>query len=151
LAGGGVFGTPYEGAIGLLIWGVELWPYLNGQAITAGLRLSSLDSVDLLDVLHYFFEIDHKYSTAEEAESHSKLRSGIYSTFYKKTYNYGYSSSNKSYNYSTASGASGDNYAGTNVDDPINKKPPTKPFVPSTNFDPESPAPFGPTLDPPAG
>lgn len=116
-----------------------------------GFRLGSLQAPELLDVLHYFFEVDHKYATAEEAESHSKLRSNIYSTFYNKTYNYGYSSENKSYNYSTASGASGNDYAGTNIDDPLKEKPPTKPFVPTTSFDAESSAPFGSTLDPPAG
>jgi hypothetical protein len=116
-----------------------------------GLQLTGLGAEDLVDVIHYFFEIDNFYASSEEAESRGKVRSSIYRNFYNRSYKYGYTSSDNRYNYSTASGASNTNYAGTNVDDPLNERPPTKPFVPSTNFDPDSPVPFGSALGPPAG
>lgn len=149
MAGGRVLRAPYQGAIGLLTWATDLWPYINGQSLVLGLQISELAAVDMLDVLHYFFEKDHTFSTAEEVDAQSALRLSMYSIFYKKQYKHSYTSSNKGYNYSNASGAGNENYAETNVDDPPNEKPPTKPFVPSTDFDPESPAPFGSALDPP--
>jgi hypothetical protein len=110
--------------------------------------------VSLLDVIHYYFEVDHQMASAEEAESKSNIRTALYSNFYNITYKYPYKSSDKGYNYSntTASGQPlADGYVGTDVADPLNEKEPTKPFVPPTEFNPDSPNPFGGTLDPPAG
>lgn len=108
-----------------------------------------------MDVLHYFFELDHQYSTAEEAEARSNVRAGIYSNFYNVTYKYQYKASNKGYNYNSNTTANGqpimDGFVGTDTEDPLQDKGPTKPFVPATEFNPDSPTPFGGLLDPPAG
>lgn len=104
--------------------------------------------MDALDVIHVFFEEDLlSGSSREEIEARSKGRAILYREFYKKTYRHGVSSSNESYNYSTASdGLIGDT---DDVGDPL--KTPTKPYTPSTDFDPNSPLPFGNTLDAPIG
>lgn len=111
----------------------------------------------MLDVVHYFFELDHQMATAEEAEAKSTIRAQLYLSLYNKQYKYQYKSqtSSSGYNYSTTT-ASGqpvmDGFVGgIDTDDPLSEKGPTKPFVPTTEFDPESPNPFGGTLDPPAG
>lgn len=93
-------------------------------------------------------------STAEEAEARSNVRTSIYRNFYNTTYRYQYKSSNKGYNYSDTTAAGEpvmDGYVGTDIEDPLQDKGPTKPFVPATEFNPDSPNPFGGTLDPPAG
>ena len=113
-----------------------------------------LDAVQLLDVVHYFFELDNQMSTAEEAEAKSSVRTAIYTNFYNQTYKYQYKSSDRGYNYSTTTAGGepvADGYVGTDTEDPLQDKGPTKPFVPSTEFDPDSPMPFGNTLDGPAG
>jgi hypothetical protein len=151
----GILGTPYAGALGLLIWTIDHWPYINGKAVVEGVELLELGSVRLLDVLHYYFEVDHQMASAEEAESKSNIRSALYQNFYNTTYKYQYKSSDKGYNYNSATTANGqplmDGYAATDVDDPLNEKEQTKPFVPPTEFNPDSPNPFGGALDPPAG
>lgn len=119
-----------------------------------GLSLADLSAVNLLDVIHYFLELDNQISTAEEAEARSNIRTVLYSNFYNTTYKYQHKSSNKGYNYSntTASGQPVmDGYVGTDTEDPLQDKGPTKPFVPATEFNPDNPNPFGGTLDPPAG
>lgn len=120
------------------------------------MNLLQLNSIDLLDVLHYYFEVDHHYSTAEEAEARSTLRTGIYRNFYDITYKYQYKTSNKGYNSTSGNYAANgepimDGFVGTDVEDPLQEKKPTKPFVPATEFNPDSPNPFGGALDPPAG
>lgn len=111
----------------------------------------------MLDVVHYFFEQDMLVSSSEEAESKSKMRTIIYKDLYEKTYNYQYTSSKKGYNYSTASGDVGIPEGEFAVDDSNSFKPdvpdkgPTKPFVPPTDFNPDSVNPFDGVLDPPAG
>jgi hypothetical protein len=105
--------------------------------------------------MHYFFELDHQMSTAEEAEAKSNVRTTMYRSFYDMEYRYQYKSQNKGYNYSntTASGQPVmDGFVGgVDTEDPLSEKGPTKPFVPATEFNPDSPNPFGGTLDPPAG
>ena len=104
--------------------------------------------MDALDVIHVFFEEDLLGAESKEAsEAKNKARAVLYRELYKKEYRYGVSTSDKSYNYSTAS----DGFIGDtdDVQDPL--KTPTKPFTPSTDFNPESPLPFGNTLDAPIG
>lgn len=110
---------------------------------------------DMLDVMHYYFEADHYAASSEEVEAKSNVRAAIYRNLYDKEYKYQYKSksSTSGYNYSTTT-ASGqpvnDGFVGQEIDDAPDKGP-TKPFVPATDFNPESPTPFGGTLDPPAG
>jgi len=98
----------------------------------------------MVDVLHYFFEEDSRYQSGEEAEAVSNLRSSVYRTMYGTTYKYAY---NK------GSSSAGRRYVSdndpTSFDDfPSNE---VKPYIPPTEFDPESSMPFGAALDAPLG
>jgi hypothetical protein len=88
---------------------------------------------DMLDVVHYLFEEDSRYSSAEEAESVSAIRTSIYGRLYGTTYKYKVKSksSGNDMNYSFS--------------DPNE----VKPYIPPTEFDPESADPFGGLLDAP--
>lgn len=143
-----VFRPPSAGARGLLDWAVDLWPYVNGKALLSGIKLAELNAADMLDVLHVFFEEDLMVGSKEEAEAKTKGRQVIYKSIYNRTYKYGVTDSGQSYNYSTAS----DGFVGEEedkIDDPV--KPPTKPFTPATDFNPDSALPFGNNLDAPIG
>jgi hypothetical protein len=134
---------------------LDHWPFINGKAIIDGIKFTDLDMSDMLDVMHYYFEVDHFMASAEEAESKSNVRVAVYRNLYDKDYKYAYksNSSTSGYNYSTTT-ASGqpvmDGFVGQDVDDRPDKGP-TKPFVPATDFNPDSPTPFGGVLDPPIG
>jgi len=90
----------------------------------------------MLDVLHFFFEQDSRYGSAEEVESVSALRSSLYSNMYGTTYSYG--SPKKNVNY-------------TANDDYISDPSVTKPYIPPTEFNPDSFNPYGNVLDAPIG
>lgn len=100
----------------------------------------------MVDVIHYFFEEDMMHaSTGEQLEAISDMRTELY-RMYGKTYSYGVSKKSKT---SRA-------YVGEDFDfdndvpfDPANQE--TKPFVPATEFDPDSSMPFGGVLDAPLG
>ena len=99
----------------------------------------------MVDVLHYFFEEDSRYQSGEEAESVSNLRSSVYRTMYGTTYKYPYTGGSSS--------SSGRRYISdsdpTNFNDfPSNE---VKPYIPPTDFNPESSMPFGSALDSPLG
>jgi len=102
----------------------------------------------MIDVLHYYFEEDLMVDSKEEVENKTRIRSLLYREMYHKAYKYGNSTSAGSYNYSTAS----DGYLGDEddtVDDPV--KPASKPYVPPTDFNPDSAKPFGRIVDEPLG
>jgi len=102
----------------------------------------------MIDVLHFYFEEDLMVDSKEEVENKNRVRSLIYRDMYNKAYKYGNSTSGGSYNYSTAS----DGYLGEEddaVEDPV--KPPQKSYIPPTDFNPDSPVPFGKDLDAPLG
>lgn len=97
----------------------------------------------MLDVLHYLFEDDLDISTAEQIDAKSNVRTTLYREIYGTTYKYGQSTS-------------GGNSGLENLDRPVNDAgepldlPPvsleTKPYFAPTNFDPDSPNPFGSAL-----
>lgn len=87
----------------------------------------------MLDVLHFFFEEDHRYHTAEEAKAVEALRVALYNTMYKTKYKY---RTNGSSSTSGAQGFSSDNFE-------------TKSYIPPTDFDPEASNPFGAALEAP--
>lgn len=89
----------------------------------------------MLDVLHFFFEGDSRYSSAEEAESVSAMRTSLYSEMYKTTYRYGVKSSSRN---------KSSNEFSPSTDE-------LKPYIPPTQFDPDSYNPFGQVLDAPIG
>lgn len=112
------------------------------------LKLEEMEAADMLDVLHYMFEEDvARLTTAEQSDAVSAMRTTLYG-LYNKPYRYGTKSSG-----SSSSGrqyVSGDYDFKTDVPfDPASQAP--KPFVPATDFNPESSMPFGSVLDAPLG
>lgn len=83
----------------------------------------------MLDVLHFFFEEDLRYSTAEEADAVSSVRVSIYRTMYGTEYRYKSDSKNKNSRQYTSN---------FDYDDEITpfdpSKAETKPYVPPTQF-----------------
>lgn len=86
----------------------------------------------MLDVIHYLFEEDARFTNAEEAEALSAMRTQIYANMYGQTYKYAVSSKS-----STRTSANGSNDL--------------KPYIPPTDVDLDSPMPFGSDLDSPLG
>jgi len=121
---------------------------------------------DMLDVIHFMLEEDMFVGSAAEIESKSKTRETIYRIFYDRKYQYGVSSSR-----SSSSDADKDFYAdGTYIPSDIEKEgfqtdeiivpfdpsePPIqkthKPYIPATEFNENSPQPFGRLIDGPIG
>jgi hypothetical protein len=94
-----------------------------------------MESSDMLDVVHYLFEEDMRYSTGEEAEAVSKTRETFYRDMYDYDYKYAYNSPKQSSSkYKTASTGDFDDI--TPYDPNIKQKP--KPFIPATQFDADS-------------
>jgi len=90
---------------------------------------------DMLDILHYLFEEDLNVTSSEQIEAKSKVRDRVYRSIYNRDYKYSLSKS-KTPNYSDFDSLDG--YAGSPV---VSNQ--TKPYMPPTNFDPDSPNPFG--------
>jgi hypothetical protein len=117
-----------------------------------------MEATDMLDVIHYFFEDDLAVASAEQQEARSNTRSSVYRTLYGTTYKYAIKKSGSeggSYTYAAdGSEIPTDGFYGTDEDitpfDPNeNVKKATKPFVPATDMDADSPLPFGRVLDAP--
>ena len=87
----------------------------------------------MLDVIHYLYEEDLKYTNVEEAQWIDAKRKHIYKELYNEDYKY-FSTKEVS----ELSNADGDEDA-------------VKPYIPPTEFNPESPNPFGAVLDAPLG
>jgi hypothetical protein len=92
---------------------------------------------DMLDVLHFIFEEDSRFVSAEEAESVTALRSSLYRNFYGTSYAYG--SPKKNVNVTA------------NNDGFFSDPSVTKPYIPPTEFDPDSFNPYQSLLDAPIG
>ena len=86
----------------------------------------------MLDVLHYYFDEDMRYGSAEAAELHSNVREQIFGVMYGTTYKYGIGKNR------------------TVGSDGV-ERPTVKPYVPPTEFDADSADPFGGVLDSPIG
>lgn len=95
----------------------------------------------MLDVIHFFFEEDLRFSSGEEVKAQGKMRTQLYS-LYGKTYNYASNGSNTTYG-----GRAYVSEDDTSFDvTPVSVK---KPYVAPTKFNPESTNPFGSVLDAP--
>lgn len=110
-----------------------------------------MDSRDMMDVLHYFFEEDMYYSSAEQAEGRDRSRQQIYRQFYESEYPYAvakspstYISTSKDFNYITE-----EEEEKLTPFDPLQKKEATKPYVPPTQGNAKLSQPFGDVLDGP--
>lgn len=114
----------------------------------SSLRLGEMDSAEMLDVIHVIFEEDYTNATsAEQVDAKNNVRKVIYREFYGREYSYS-SSSSKDYS-DLEPEESGYDYSDIVPFDPA--KAETKPFVPSTDFNPDDALPFGKTLDAPLG
>ena len=87
-----------------------------------------MEASDMLDVVHYFLDEDLRYTTLEELKIHGNVRNTVFGDFYGIKYKYSMSEDS-----SSAVGASDA----------------TKPYIPPTEVNPDSPAPFGSVLDAP--
>jgi len=108
------------------------------------LDLKEMEASELCDVVHFFFEQDARYGSAEEVQSVSDMRSRLYS-LYDQTYKYA----------ARSSGAQGRQYIDPSqefdLDEPSPTAKPPKNYIPPTEAKGESLAPFGALLDPPIG
>lgn len=151
MAHGRIRWTPGNAARGLLTWAIDLWPYVNGKALTHGINLKEMEFSDMLDVVHYFFEEDSTFVSQEHLETREGVRNKIYAEMYERPYKY-FRGKGASSGGSYSGGISGsdsldDSFEDLSPVDPL--KPPTKGYVPPTDFDPERPNPFGGVLDAP--
>jgi hypothetical protein len=89
---------------------------------------------DMVDVIHYLFEEDSRYRSQEEVESVSAVRTQVYESLYGTTY---------LYKVNKKSGTSNSASSGVSDLDEI------KPYIPPTEFDPNSVNPFGSALEAP--
>ena len=102
----------------------------------------------MVDVLHYLFEDDLNYTTAEQASARTTARKRLYGDLYKADYKYGVNEEKDGYNYNNGSSVPSDGYYGEDEDikpfDP--EREPLKPFIPPTEFDSDSGLPLNSTI-----
>ena len=132
---GGVHKPPKSASRGLIVWAIDLWPYVHGKALVQGIHLADMEASDMLDVLHYYFEEDTNFITQEHAMYTDTRRKSLYKVFYETEYKYGASTGESVKTYTSDTG---DEYT-------------SKSYVPPTEFNPESSLPFGDVLDAPLG
>ncbi len=84
----------------------------------------------MLDVIHYYFDEDFRYGSVEAAQLHSNVREQIFGVMYGRTYQYGLGRNR-------TVGADG------------SEELTVKPYIPPTEFNPDSANPFGGVLDAP--
>lgn len=100
----------------------------------------------MTDVMHYLMEDDLRYASAEQAEAISAFRTQVY-LMYGKTYKYAVQSKQQGGRSYIPKNAGND----FGFDDPAFNSGETKPYIPPTNFNPDSALPFGSDLDAPLG
>jgi hypothetical protein len=144
MAHGRIRWTPGNAARGLLTWAIDLWPYVNGKALLHGINLKEMEVSDMLDVVHYIFEEDSTFVSQEQFQSRDSFRVKMYRDLYERSYNY--SRVPKKSNGITDFD---EDFEDMTPVDPL--KPPTKGYVPPTDFDASRPNPFGGVLDAPIG
>jgi hypothetical protein len=107
-----------------------------------------MEASDMLDVIHYLFEEDLRYSSGEQADAVGKTREIVYKQLYDVDYIFRTSATGNRY----ASGSGSFNsFDDLKPFDPRNSV--TKPYIPPTEFDPDSGLPLGGNglLEPPIG
>jgi len=148
LVGGAVHRPPYTAASSLLTWGIELWPYVNGKAISLGVDIRQLDAADAVDFLHFLFEEDSwNVASGEALEAKSKFRETFYRQLYEQEYKYGIAGS--STNTQIDLPLSDDEDDIPVPVDPFARSGATKSYIPASLPDETSPLPFGRALDAP--
>jgi hypothetical protein len=86
-----------------------------------------MEASDMLDTIHYFLDEDTRYSSIEELKMHDIFRKNIFTNLYESTYRYGLPDDSGSYENSSG----------------------VKSYIPPTEMNPDSAAPFGDLLDSP--
>lgn len=146
----GVHSTPYTAARALLDWAIELWPYVNGRALTVGIRLGELFADDMLDVIHFFFDDDSAAASVEGAQLRNQVRKNTFEMLYKSTYSYALKDEKDGYNYSDGNTLPSDGYYDGDDEEEIKpfdpEREPLKPFIPPTEFDENSGLPLNNTI-----
>lgn len=99
----------------------------------------------MLDVLHYYMEQDYLSSSKEEAVQKTRVRKVMYREFYGRDYKYGVSDEPQGRQYIDYDAEE------DSLSDVTAFNPTAKPYTPPTEFNPESPDPFGGILDTPLG
>jgi hypothetical protein len=89
-----------------------------------------MEASQMVDVIHYYFDEDMRYGSLEGAQLHSSVREQIFGAMYGYDYKY----------------TLGKNRT---VDTDGNEHLTVKPYIPATEFDPDSADPFGGVLDAP--
>jgi hypothetical protein len=118
---------------------------VNGKALVNGLQLSSMPADDMLDVLHYFFEDDLDYASAEQAEARDTTRDTLYQELYNSSYKY--SRKGKTTFEPTMTGDA--DALEEKMPEPFNPAMKPKAYVAPTAFDADAVKPFGAVLDAP--
>ena len=103
---------------------------------------------DMLDVIHYFFEDDLNYSTAEQAEARDKTRDSIYAELYNSTYKYSRQTSSGAYVPLSENEDDADALE-EKMPEPFNPAQKPKAYVAPTKLDENAVKPFGTLLDAP--
>jgi hypothetical protein len=91
-----------------------------------------MEASDMLDVIHYLFEEDMRFSSGEQADAVGKSREILYRQLYDVEYLF----SGAKRSSSAGSKTSFDDFDTVQPFDP--KKKVTKPYIPPTQFDPDS-------------
>lgn len=151
---GAIHQSPKRGSDQLLEWAVDIWPYVNGNALMHGLNLREMEVSDMLDVLHYMMEEDMlHHSNIMGGDAKDKVRVNIYELLYDRPY-----ALSELAQAEARATSMGDTYGGDASEDaaalvpldPIKRSVITKSYIQPTDFDPTADRPFGELLDPPA-
>jgi hypothetical protein len=98
-----------------------------------------MEVADMLDVLHYLFEMDVDFQSAEQMKSRSSTRKIIYKNIYNVDYAYNYGGDDSSSDSFNESADSGEFMNAAKSND-------VKPYFPPTDFNPDAANPFGSSL-----
>ncbi len=110
-----------------------------------GLKLSEMELSDMLDVIHFMYEEDYNYATVEQAQMAEARRIQVFEGMYNQEYKY------KVFDQKQNS-SNQDLFDEDGELKPFNPNAnETKPYIPPTEFNPNSGNPFGDILDAPIG
>lgn len=104
-----------------------------------------MNTSDMCDVLHYFFEEDSYFISETQSDTRTALRENMYGSMYNQKYLYGIKSSRPSTE--TTFGGELDGFEGLDPLDP--NKNVLKPYIPPTEMSDNIFDPFGGVLDAP--
>jgi hypothetical protein len=111
-----------------------------------------MEASDMLDVIHYYFEDDHRYASFDEASFKDQFRSSIFKNLYDSEYSFGQSNDDTPDYRDNELELDAPLENEKEVIEPFNPRAKSvKRFIEPTNFDEDSSKPFGSVLDGPIG